>query len=96
MKIYQQGDILLKSCGKPNNITKLKTDVLWKGESNHHKLRGKFMIGHDDRSKFFVHSKGCELIHEEHKTIKIPEGFYELGIVQNYDHFTEESHNVID
>lgn len=96
MKYYQQGDVLLKSCDKPSKAEILKTDLLHKGQNHHHKLRGKFAIAKDNEGKLFVHSKGSELYHEEHKTIEIPKGFYELGIVNEYDHWTEESRQVID
>lgn len=95
MKYFQQGDVILKECEKPSNIEKLKTDLLWKGQNHHHRLRGKFMIG-KVKDDLFVHSKGSELFHEEHKTLEIPEGFYKLDIVKEYDHFLEESRRVID
>lgn len=92
---FQQGDILIFECAKPKDVTKLKTDLLHKGQQNHHRLRGKFMIG-EINGKRYIHSKVCELFHEEHKTINIPEGFYSLGIVIEYDHLLEESRQVID
>ena len=95
MKIYIQGDVILKQCEKPSNIEIQKTDLLWKGQNHHHRIRGKFKIG-KSQDKFFVHSKGCELFHEEHKPVALPDGFYELGIVVEYDHLTEESRQVID
>lgn len=43
---------------------------------------------------------GCEtdvvVKHEEHGAITIPAGNYQIGIVQEYDHFAEEARNVID
>jgi hypothetical protein len=96
MKYYQQGDVLLKSIKiKPFNVKKLETDLLHKGQAHHHRLRGKFAIAEKD-GKRFVHSRGCELFHEEHNTIKIPEGFFEMCLVLEYDHFLEESRIVID
>ena len=96
MKYFQQGDVLLKSCDKPSHIEKLETDLLHKGQAHHHRLRGKFKIATDKDGNKYVHSKGCELYHEEHKSIIIPEGFYKLGLVVEYDHFLEESRVVID
>lgn len=95
MKMYQQGDVLLKECEKPLEITKVSGDLLHKGQNHHHRLRGKFAIGEKDGIRF-IHSKGCELFHEEHKTIKIDSGFYKLDIVREYDHWLEESRQVID
>lgn len=37
-----------------------------------------------------------DLTHEEHNKITIPPGEYEIGIVQEYDHFAEEARQVVD
>lgn len=37
-----------------------------------------------------------DLTHEEHNTIILPPGEYEIGIVQEYDHFAEEARQVQD
>lgn len=34
--------------------------------------------------------------HEEHDAITVPAGNYQIGIVQEYDHFAEEARNVAD
>ena len=39
---------------------------------------------------------GCEVVHEEHKPIVLPPGEYDRIIVSEYDHFAEESRQVID
>lgn len=91
----QQGDVILKQCEKPNNIENLKTDLLFKGQQHHHRMRGDFMIGKSG-DRIFLYSKGSELFHEEHKTLQIPAGFYELSNVVEYDHMLEESRRVID
>lgn len=96
MNYFQQGDVLLKECEKPSNVEQQETDLLWKGENHHHRVRGSFKIVKDKDGNTFLHSKGSELFHEEHKSISIPEGFYQLGIVQEYSHFDEESKNVVD
>lgn len=95
MNYYQQGDVLLKECKKPTKVEIQKTDLLWKGQNHHHRLRGNFKIAKNGED-VFVHSKGCEIFHEEHKSFPIPEGFYQLRIVEEYDHFLEESRRVID
>lgn len=96
MKYFQQGDVLLKSCEKPNDIEILETDLLHKGQAHHHRMRGKFKIAQSKDGSRYLHSKGSELFHEEHKTIEIPEGFYKMDLVREYDHFLEESRIVID
>jgi hypothetical protein len=76
-------------------VEKLKTDLLFRGRNHHHRIRGKFQIA-KKADDIFVHSKGAELFHEEHKTIPLEEGFYKLNIVVEYDHLLEESRRVID
>lgn len=95
MGYIQNGDCLLFECEKPENIEKLETDVLFKGQQHEHKLRGKFCLGKVG-DKVYLHSKNCELYHTEHDTLHIPEGFYRLEKVREYDHFLEESREVID
>ena len=36
------------------------------------------------------------LLHEEHNTVNIPPGKWKMRIVQEYDHFKEETRNVTD
>lgn len=94
MTYLQQGDILLFKESKIKGKA-LKTDLLWKGQNHHHRLKGKFKI-YKDKETLFVKSDGCNLYHEEHKPIKLNKGNYRLQIVMEYDHFLEESRQVID
>jgi hypothetical protein len=91
----QAGDILIKKCDKPQNVTKLKTNILHQGLNHTHVLKGKFCIGLVGEDKY-LHSKVCKAIHAEHKPIKIPEGFYKIEIVKEFDHWENESREVID
>ena len=92
---FQAGDTLLFECDKPKDIEVQKTDVFFKGANHLHRLRGNFAIGkHGDQ--IFIHSKGCEAFHDEHRAIPLPEGFFRLQIVKEYDHLTEEARQVID
>lgn len=94
MSYFQQGDVLLKQTEAAKG-KKLKTDLLWKGQNHHHRVKGKFEILKDGET-LFLKSQGCTLFHEEHKDIKIPKGTFALSIVQEYDHWLEESRAVID
>lgn len=94
-KYFQHGDVLLKQIEKPKNIEKLDTDIFHQGQNHAHKVRGKFCIGKSG-DKIFLHSRGCEIYHDEHAALQIPEGVYEKSIVNEYDHFLEESRQVID
>lgn len=39
---------------------------------------------------------GAEVTHQEHRTVTVPPGDYDRRIVQEYDHFAEESRAVVD
>ena len=95
MNYLQQGDVLLKEHRLEENLKPINTDLLHKGEQHHHTLSGDFNIFEKEGIRY-LDSRGCNLNHEEHKTIKIPKGFYKLEFVQEYDHFLEESRAVID
>lgn len=43
-----------------------------------------------------VTEKPIDLDHEEHRTVTIPPGEYEIRIVREFDHFKEEARQVID
>lgn len=92
---YQAGDTLLFSCEKPKEVTPIEGDVFFKGMNHLHRLRGKFKIGKSG-DDIVIHSKGCEAFHDEHKSFELPEGFFKLRIVKEYDHLLEESRAVID
>ena len=97
MSYIQQGDLLLKyKVEIPKMLTELNTDLLHKGQNHHHKVRGEFKIFTCKEGDIYLESNGCELFHEEHKTILIPAGSYKKEIVQEYSHFDEESRDVID
>jgi hypothetical protein len=46
--------------------------------------------------RFLKVEEPTDLTHEEHKTVTIPPGEYEIRIVQEYDHFAEETRQVQD
>lgn len=72
-----------------------KRIVLAEGESTGH---AHIAIGEDLEFNAGVLSapKGARVVHEEHKEIVLPPGKFEVGRVQEYDHFTEEAKNVQD
>lgn len=39
---------------------------------------------------------GADIVHQEHRTVTLPPGEYDRRIVREYDHFAEESRNVVD
>lgn len=90
----QQGDVLLKK--KEFNLENpVAVDALiHKGENHQHRLRGEFR--YDDKTGMLEVLSPSILYHEEHKDIKIPAGSYQKEIVKEYDHWLEESREVID
>ena len=97
--LLQQGDVLIKST-KEIKGKKLKHLTLAKGEAtgHHHTItKGDAELYKHDGTLFLrVNSDEAELTHQEHNTITIPKGDYEIGVVREYDHFSEEARNVKD
>lgn len=110
MKIFQQGDVVLVTQNIPNKKMKQKDEVIQWGEVTTHAHRV-VMFRHDDkRTESWEHLEdettgtrylrvgkdGIDITHEEHKTIHVPPGEYEVRIVREYDHFAEEARQVVD
>jgi hypothetical protein len=99
MGYYQQGDVLIK---KTNEIKgkKLKHLTLARGEAtgHHHTItKGDAELYEDEGTLYLkVLSDNAELAHQEHKTIVLPRGEYEIDIVKEYDHFSEEVRRAAD
>lgn len=97
MNYFQQGDVLLKQYQGELTGIPIKDSLLHKGQNHHHRLSGgAFRIIESPDAKFLDVAEQTSLTHEEHKTIVIPPGQYEIGIVLEYDHWLEESRQVID
>lgn len=93
----QTGDVLYKSVDKfPKGTKKVPGNLIHKGDNHHHTIKGKFSLSEKDGVMFIDAVGKCELNHEEHKTISLPKGKYKKDIVLEYDHFLEESRQVID
>ena len=75
---------------------KLPHTRLAEGEvtGHYHEAVGEGCVLYDDWT--LDAPKGCEVTHQEHDVIKIPEGEYERSIVQEFDHAEEEAREVID
>lgn len=97
MRYFQTGDILYKQVDSiPKSIKKIPGNLIHQGENHHHLIDGDFEL-FDGEEGFFIEAKGaCLLTHPEHKTIELPQGIYKKEIVVEYDHWLEESRNVID
>ena len=103
--MIQQGDVLVKKVQTiPTEAKKVNPSkrgyVLAEGESTGHA----HVIDQVDNAELFQCNeqtylnvlKEIQVNHEEHKTITIDPGFYEISIVREYDHFKEEAKKVVD
>lgn len=96
---YQQGDVLIKKV-KAVKGKKLNHLTLAEGEAtgHHHTITKGDAELYEHEGTLFVKAKSdeVELTHQEHKTVTLPKGDYEIGIVKEYDHFAEEARRVAD
>lgn len=90
---YRQGDVVLATCeALPEGATprKDKGDVVLKaGSATGHRHRfkkdgGAAVFQKDGKEYLQVTKKTASLLHEEHSTIKVPKGIYE--ILQQREH----------
>ena len=84
---YRHGDVLLKIVDKSKG-KKLKHLILAEGEVTghlHQITKGDAEL-YDDNGTLYLHvdSDNAELTHEEHKTIILPKGDYEITIQREY------------
>ena len=97
--LIQQGDVLIKKV-KSIKGNKLNHLTLAEGESTGHKhviTEGDAEL-YEDNGVLYLRVKSDEatLTHQEHKPVVIEKGDYEIGIVREFDHLTEETKNVSD
>lgn len=97
--LIQQGDVLIKKVSAVAG-KKLNHLTLAKGEhtGHHHTITEGDATLYEENGVLYLHvdSKQAILTHQEHSPVTIPRGDYEIGIVQEYDHFAEEARNVQD
>ena len=97
--MYQQGDVLLKKVlqvkGKRLNHLTL---AVGEATGHHHTITEGEATLYEENGVLYLHveSEKATLTHQEHKSIEIPQGDYQIGIVKEYDHFLEESRRVSD
>jgi hypothetical protein len=83
MKIYRQGDVLLVESKLPEGSKKVKRAgdvILAYGEvtGHAHRLAEGTVTEHQAAGRRFITTKGANLTHEEHSTITLPRGTYEV------------------
>lgn len=98
MKLYQQGDCLLKTGPIPKEALIIQDTKLIRSQvtGHAHQVKGNAQVLKDGERLFVRAAQPFELVHEEHKTLVIPEGEYFLDHVQEYDHLAEEARAVAD
>ena len=97
--MFQQGDVIIKRVIEIKG-KKLDHLTLAKGEvtSHHHTItEGEAELYEYEGTLFLrVVSEEATLTHQEHNVITLPKGDYEIGIVKEYDHLTDEIRKVQD
>ncbi len=95
----QQGDVIIAKVEKIRG-KKLNHLTLAQGEKtgHHHTItEGDAELYEENGTLYLrVNSEKATLTHQEHNPITIEKGDYEIGIVQEYDHFAEEARRVAD
>jgi len=97
--MLQQGDVLLK---KVTGIKGKKLDhlTLAQGEKtgHHHTITEGDAELYEENGVLYlrVKSDSATLTHQEHLPIEIEKGDYQIGIVREYDHLSDEVRNVTD
>ena len=84
----------------PKSAKKLGHRTLREGEATGHAHVAvaedvTLFIG-DDNALYMKAPSGTTVVHEEHNPITVPPGIYRVSGVQEYDHFLEESREVVD
>lgn len=83
-------------------MKKIKNYVVKEGEVTNHAHVIVDEIELDEKERKFINKDNVSMKHEEHDTIVIPKTnpkvnpFNKIGDVQEYNHFEEETRNVLD
>jgi len=89
-RIYRHGDLLIKETkSMPVDSKQLSTKVLAEGETTGHvhELTGQVLVYEKQGKKFFDAKETIHLTHQEHKTIQIDPGTYQVIHEREYDAF---------
>ncbi len=97
----QQGDVLLRGITAiPQRATRKdgRAIVAYGEVTGHcHEVIGEGVeVFEVDGTLYVSAPSGGTIQHEEHRSIPLPPGSYEIGIVREYDHFAEEARRVAD
>lgn len=99
----QQGDVIIKKVsinftGMKKVARGVRGFVLAEGEAtgHAHKVEDDIALFEKDGTLYVGSEEGFTVEHEEHGAITVEKGTYEIGNVQEYDHFAEEARAVVD
>ena len=105
-KLYRHGDLLIKQIDHiPLSAKPLSTSIIAEGEitGHNHKLYGSHQVygtRHDNpriiEPTYFQAKEDISLKHQEHNTLKISKGNYEVVHEREYDPFKDIEQEVID
>ncbi len=88
MKWLRQGDVILKKVSKTMGERKRVGDSIlaWGEVSGHkHVLKGQALELVSKDKRFVELERPAELVHEEHDTVQVPKGKYEVMIQREVD-----------
>lgn len=87
-KQFRQGDVFIEEIDKIPEKTKIDlTNILVYGETtgHAHRLRGGDLLTDEQDNKFVISRGKTQITHEEHDTIELPEGNYQIIRQREYD-----------
>lgn len=98
--VFRHGDVLLRKTDKQNghNSPIVSQAVLHAGQNHNHTMTGEFRMFEEDGKKYVEILGPTTLGHNEHGSLSLKrrKTALEVGIQVEYDHWLEESRQVID
>ena len=95
MNIFRQGDVLIQEVSEiPKGLKRIKDGIVLRGEvtGHAHRLQGGELFGKDG-SMFMNIPSPALLVHEEHKTIKLPVGKY--AVIRQREYLSKDMTKVV-
>lgn len=103
MFIARHGDLLIKEIKElPKGLKKVKTNIVAEGEFTGHNHtvitdNNTIAVFSDNTGKKYIGlMEKSKITHQEHKTLELPAGYYEVIIEQEYDPFEAKIRQVRD
>lgn len=103
MKIYRQGDVLIKSAEIPVDAKIVKSEkqvtvALGEATGHHHTLYGGLpieLLEYNER-RYLKIQEDVDFRHQEHSAFKVKKGDYEIIIEREFDYFENDMKKVVD